>query len=85
MPVVVKPVESGFAGEISGVDLSRLLSEADHSSIVAAIDRHAVVVFRGQKLGDELPATLVFERAGRIKVVFKVETGVAPPRPGPDR
>jgi copper(I)-binding protein len=33
---------------------------------------------RSQKLGDQLPATLVFERAGRIKVMFKVETGVAP-------
>lgn len=30
-----------------------------------------------QKVGDVLPATLVFEKAGRIKVAFKVETGAA--------
>lgn len=32
-----------------------------------------------QKLGDTLPATLVFEKAGRVPVVFKVESGA--PRP----
>ncbi|MDQ0466527.1 copper(I)-binding protein [Caulobacter ginsengisoli] len=36
-----------------------------------------------QKVGDVLPATLVFEKAGRIKVDFKVETG-APPKPMAD-
>lgn len=30
---------------------------------------------RTQKAGDALPATLVFEKAGRIPVTFKVETG----------
>lgn len=42
------------------------------------------VMFMGlkktQKVGDTLPATLVFEKAGRIPVSFKVETG-APPAP----
>lgn len=33
-----------------------------------------------QKLGDSLPATLVFQKAGRIPVVFKVESG-APTKP----
>ncbi len=37
---------------------------------------------KAQKVGDVLPATLVFEKAGRIKVVFKVETG-APPAMAP--
>lgn len=35
---------------------------------------------KAQKLGDVLPATLVFQRAGRIEVAFKVETG-APAKP----
>jgi copper(I)-binding protein len=36
---------------------------------------------KAQKVGDTLPATLVFEKAGRIAVSFKVETG-APPMAG---
>jgi hypothetical protein len=38
---------------------------------------------RSQKVGDTLPATLVFQRAGRLKVDFKVETG-APVKPMAD-
>jgi copper(I)-binding protein len=34
---------------------------------------------RAQKLGDALTATLIFEKAGPIKVTFKVATGVPAP------
>ena len=51
--VSVKQLHPVFFGEISGIDVSRPLSPADHKAIVDAIDRHAVVVFHGQKLDDE--------------------------------
>ncbi|MCX7361126.1 MAG: TauD/TfdA family dioxygenase [Alphaproteobacteria bacterium] len=58
--VSVKQLHPLFFGEISGVDVSRPLSAADHKAIVDAIDRYAVVVFHGQKLDDE--AQIAFAR-----------------------
>ena len=51
--VSVKQLGPVFFAEISGVDVSQPLSPADHAAIVNAIDKHAVVVFRGQNLDDE--------------------------------
>ena len=42
-----------FVGEVSGVDLSRPLSDPTIAEIKAAIDRHAVLVFHDQKLDDD--------------------------------
>eukprot|EP01036_Dinobryon_divergens_P005293 gene5293-7003_t len=39
--------------KIAGVDVSRPLNPADRQAIEDAIDRYAVVVFRGQTLDDE--------------------------------
>lgn len=58
--ISVKQLHPLFFGEISGVDISCPLSPADHKAIVDAIDRHAVVVFHGQKLDDE--AQIAFAR-----------------------
>jgi alpha-ketoglutarate-dependent 2,4-dichlorophenoxyacetate dioxygenase len=51
--ITVKPVRADFVAEISGIDISRPLQSADRDEIVDAIDRYAVLVFRGQKLTDE--------------------------------
>lgn len=51
--VSVKQLHPVFFGEISGIDVSRPLSPADHKAIVDAIDRYAVVVFHDQKLTDD--------------------------------
>jgi alpha-ketoglutarate-dependent 2,4-dichlorophenoxyacetate dioxygenase len=53
MAIATRPIESGFAGEISGLDLSQPLSREDVEAIVKAIDQYAVVVFHGQKLSDD--------------------------------
>jgi alpha-ketoglutarate-dependent 2,4-dichlorophenoxyacetate dioxygenase len=42
-----------FAGEVSGVDITRPLSRDDVAAIDAGMDRHAVLVFRGQSLTDD--------------------------------
>ena len=49
MPLALKPITPTFAAEASGVDL-RTLGEADARAIDAAMDRFAVLVFRGQPL-----------------------------------
>ena len=53
MSITVTPMRPDFFAEISGVDLARALKPADRDAIEAAIDRYAVVVFRGQKLTDD--------------------------------
>jgi len=51
--ITVTPAHPDFAAEIAGVDVSRPLNPADRQAIEDAIDRYAVVVFRGQTLDDE--------------------------------
>jgi len=52
LSITVTPVTPSFFAEISGIDLARPLHPADRDAIVAAINRYAVVVFRGQVLSD---------------------------------
>lgn len=47
------PLHPLFAAEVSGVDLARPLDAATHRAIAEAIDRYAVLVFRGQPLTDD--------------------------------
>ena len=53
MSITVTPAHPDFVAEIAGVDVSRPLNPADRQAIEDAIDRYAVVVFRGQTLDDE--------------------------------
>lgn len=53
MSITVTPTRPEFVAEIAGVDVSRPLDPADRQAIEDAIDRYAVVVFRGQTLDDE--------------------------------
>lgn len=52
MSITVAPITPSFVAEISGIDLARPLHPADRDAIEEAINRFAVVVFRGQKLTD---------------------------------
>jgi alpha-ketoglutarate-dependent 2,4-dichlorophenoxyacetate dioxygenase len=49
----VKPLHDIFVGEVSGVDLTQPLSNETIAAIEAAIARHAVLVFRDQRITDE--------------------------------
>ena len=42
-----------FAGEVSGIDLTRPLTAAEVTAVAAGMDRFAVLVFRDQRLTDE--------------------------------
>lgn len=53
MSITVTPTRPDFVAEIAGVDAARPLDPADRQAIEHAIDRYAVVVFRGQTLDDE--------------------------------
>jgi hypothetical protein len=53
---IIKPVEFArptFAGEVSGIDLTRRLTDAEVAAIHAGMDRFGVLVFHDQHLDDE--------------------------------
>ena len=53
MSITVTPTHPEFVAEISGVDVAQPLEPTDRQTIEDAINRYAVVVFRGQTLDDE--------------------------------
>lgn len=50
MALTLKPLHANFAAEASGVDLTRPLSDADRRAINAAMNAHAVLVWRDQPM-----------------------------------
>ena len=53
MSLSVRPLHPLFVGEVGGVDIGRPLDTATVAMLWQAIDRYAVLVFRGQMLDDE--------------------------------
>jgi alpha-ketoglutarate-dependent sulfate ester dioxygenase len=52
----IRPLQPTLGAEISGVDLSRPISDATRDALKAAILKHKVVFFRDQKLTDDQQA-----------------------------
>ncbi len=52
MPHSIRQVGPCFAGEVSGIDLTRPLAEEDIAAIHAGMDAYAVLVFHDQALSD---------------------------------
>ena len=48
----ITPLHQEFGAEISGVDLSQTLSEAEFAAIDRAINQYSIVLFRNQTLND---------------------------------
>lgn len=53
MAIAIQPVQPGFVGEVSGVDLTRALTRNEVAVIEAGMDRYAVLVFHDQPMTDE--------------------------------
>ena len=53
MALAIRDLHPGFAAEILSLDIARPLPEATVAELRSAIDRHGVLVFRGQHLNDE--------------------------------
>jgi alpha-ketoglutarate-dependent 2,4-dichlorophenoxyacetate dioxygenase len=61
MSLSIHPLtSSGFAGEVSGIDLTRPLSREQVTAIDAGMDRHGVLIFHDQRFDDE--TQLAFSR-----------------------
>ncbi|HEY7580595.1 MAG TPA: TauD/TfdA family dioxygenase, partial [Acetobacteraceae bacterium] len=53
MAVAIRQLTPVFAGEISGIDITRPLAREAVAAIEAGMDRHAVLVFHDQCLTDD--------------------------------
>jgi alpha-ketoglutarate-dependent 2,4-dichlorophenoxyacetate dioxygenase len=51
--ISIRQIHPVFAGEVSGVDLTKPLPKAEVAAIEAGMDRYAVLVFRGQNITDD--------------------------------
>jgi alpha-ketoglutarate-dependent 2,4-dichlorophenoxyacetate dioxygenase len=53
MTIEIRPLTPDFAGEVSGVDLTRPLDAAEVAALEAGMDRYAVLVYHSQAVTDE--------------------------------
>jgi len=51
--ISIRPLRNAFAGEVSGLDITRPIDRADVAAIEAGMDAYAVLVFHDQDLTDE--------------------------------
>jgi len=76
MCIEITPLHPVFAAEVSGIDTTRTLGHDTVAAIDAAMDRHAVLVFRDQHLTDG--QQLAFSQAfGELE--FTHGTGISKP------
>jgi alpha-ketoglutarate-dependent 2,4-dichlorophenoxyacetate dioxygenase len=53
MSVSIRQIHPVFVGEVSGIDVAAPLSPEEVAAVEAGMDRHAVLVFRDQRITDE--------------------------------
>jgi alpha-ketoglutarate-dependent 2,4-dichlorophenoxyacetate dioxygenase len=53
MPITIRQIGTLFAGEVSGIDITKPVMPEDVAAIEAGMDTYAVLVFRDQRLTDE--------------------------------
>lgn len=53
MTISIRQIHPVFAGEVSGVDLTRPMTVAERAAIEAGMDRYAVLIFRDQNITDD--------------------------------
>jgi alpha-ketoglutarate-dependent 2,4-dichlorophenoxyacetate dioxygenase len=67
MPIAIRQITPVFAGEVSGIDITKPVRSEDVAAIEAGMDKYAVLVFRDQRFTDE--AQLAFsQNFGAIEV-----------------
>ena len=55
MSISIKQVGPCFAGEVTGIDLTKPISDQDVQDIHDGMDEYAVLVFRGQAIHGRNP------------------------------
>jgi alpha-ketoglutarate-dependent 2,4-dichlorophenoxyacetate dioxygenase len=53
MSIAISELTPGFAGEVSGIDITRTLTPVQAAELEAAMDRYAVLVYHDQRFTDD--------------------------------
>jgi alpha-ketoglutarate-dependent 2,4-dichlorophenoxyacetate dioxygenase len=53
MSITISELTPGFAGEVSGIDITRTLTPAEAAELEAGMDRYGVLVYHGQAFTDD--------------------------------
>jgi alpha-ketoglutarate-dependent 2,4-dichlorophenoxyacetate dioxygenase len=53
MTISIRQIHPVFVGEVTGIDLTRPMTEPERAAIEAGMDRYAVLVFPGQNITDD--------------------------------
>ncbi len=53
MTMDIRPLTPGFAAAVSGIDLTRPLSQAEAAALETGMDQYAVLIYHGQIITDE--------------------------------
>ncbi len=84
MQLAIRQLHPIFVGEVEGIDVGRPLETATVRALNQAIDRYAVLVFRGQSLDDERQMAfarnfgeLELPRSGRAQVARRLRPEMA--------
>lgn len=73
MTVAIRQIGPCFAGEVSGIDMRRALTQEEVAAIHAGMDQYAVLVFHDQNIDDE--QQLAFTRSlGEIELTLNTGT-----------
>ena len=75
MALQTRPLQSCFGVELVGVDV-RKVDDAMFAEIVAAFEEHSVLLFRGQKIGDEEQIAFT-RRFGPLETTIRTINSVA--------
>lgn len=75
MPLTIKPITPNFGAEVSGIDLTKPLTQGQVGEVVEAMDKWGVCVYRNTGLNDD--THIAFSR--RLGALFQVPGA---PRPG---
>ncbi len=78
MPLSIKQLGPGIAGEVSGLDLTKPLPQEDIAAIHAGMDKYAVLVFHGHNFTDD-------EQLAFTQSLGPIEHDFATSLRGPDR
>ena len=71
MSLTITPLRTNFAGQVSGIDITRPLNPEQATAIEAAMDQVGVLVFHDQHFTDD--TQLAFSRALGIRCLWSVE------------
>src|SRR5882724_3514157 len=76
--ISIRPLRNAFAGEVSGLDITKPIDRAAVAAIEAGMDAYAVLVFHDQDLTDEQQIAFTLGEGDRTAIARVVSRAPGP-------